>query len=169
MKAQLFVITMAVTAGMAIAQTTPAQTPPTQTTPTQTTPAAPQTETAQPTQMKTSSFRGVLVDLSCGPAATTSASTASAASANATPADNSANRSTTDSAASCPVTANSSQIGMKLDDGRTVRFDLVGQQRAQDALKNEKHWSKDLAAGKPIHAKVIGVMSGEKLIVSSIH
>ena len=58
---------------------------------------------------------------------------------------------------------------MKLDDGRTVRFDLVGQQRAQDALKNEKHWSKDLAAGKPIHAKVIGVMSGEKLIVSSIH
>lgn len=175
MKAQVFVVTMAVTAGMAMAQTTPAQTtpaqPPAQTTPAQpaaqTTPAQPQY--TQPAEMKTSSFKGVLVDLSCGASATTAASTASAAAANAAPPESTANRSASDSGSSCPITANSSQIGMKLDDGRTVRFDLVGQQRAQDALKSDKHWSKDLAAGKPIHAKVSGAMSGDKLIVSSIH
>jgi len=50
-----------------------------------------------------------------------------------------------------------------------VRFDLVGNQRAQDELKNNKHWSKDLSAGKPIKVKVYGVMSGDKLVVSSIH
>ena len=58
---------------------------------------------------------------------------------------------------------------MKLDDGKTVRFDLVGNQRAQDALKNDKRWSKDLSANKPIHATVSGVLNGDKLIVSSIH
>jgi len=58
---------------------------------------------------------------------------------------------------------------MKLEDGRVVRFDLVGNQRAQDALKNDKHWSKDVAANKEIHAKVSGVLNGDKLIVSSIH
>lgn len=58
---------------------------------------------------------------------------------------------------------------MKLDDGRVVRFDLVGNQRAQDALKNDKHWAKDLSDNKQIHAKVSGVLSGDKLIVSSIH
>jgi hypothetical protein len=58
---------------------------------------------------------------------------------------------------------------MKLNDGRTVKFDLVGNQRAQDALKNDKRWSKDLQAGKPIHATVSGALSGDKLIVSSIH
>jgi hypothetical protein len=58
---------------------------------------------------------------------------------------------------------------MKLDDGKMVHFDLVGNQRAQDALKNDKRWSKDLSANKPIHATVSGVLTGDKLIVSSIH
>ena len=56
---------------------------------------------------------------------------------------------------------------MKLDDGKTVRFDLVGNQRAQDELKNNKSWNKELTAGKPIHAKVNGVMNDDKLIVST--
>jgi hypothetical protein len=58
---------------------------------------------------------------------------------------------------------------MKLDSGQTVRFDLVGNQRAQDALKNDKRWTKDLSANKPIRATVSGVLNGDKLIVSSIH
>ena len=58
---------------------------------------------------------------------------------------------------------------MKLDDGRTVRFDLVGNQRAQDELKNNKGWNKEITAGKPLRVKVSGVMSGDKLIVTSIH
>ena len=58
---------------------------------------------------------------------------------------------------------------MKMDDGRTVKFDLVGNQRAQDAIKNGKGWNKQITAKKPIRAKVDGVLTGDKLIVSSIH
>jgi hypothetical protein len=127
--------------------------------------------------MKTMTFKGVLVDMSCASHTSSSAATpesaggaAPAAADKASPEKaNSANRSTNDSGASCPVTANSTEVGMKLDDGKTVRFDLVGNQRAQDEIKNNKHWSKDITDGKPIHAKVSGVMSGEKLVVSSIH
>jgi hypothetical protein len=68
----------------------------------------------------------------------------------------------------CPVTANTANLGMKLSDGRVVRFDLVGARRAEDEMKTNKRWSRDLAAGKPIHATVEGVMANGKLVVSSI-
>jgi len=144
----------------------------------------------KPAEMKTSTFKGVLVDMSCasptaGGQATQAADTTKSADATKTadtqkkPADigktkasdesNSANRSTGESGTNCPVSASSTNFGMKLDDGRTVRFDLVGNQRAQDEIKNNKRWNKAISENKPIHAKVSGVMSGEKLIVSSIH
>jgi len=66
------------------------------------------------------------------------------------------------------VSANSSELGMRLDEGKTVRFDLVGNQRAQNALKDDKRWSKDMSANKPIRVKVSGVLNGDKLIVTSI-
>jgi hypothetical protein len=207
MKAPSYMLTLTLGLGVALAQppqTTPPQSTPPQNTqpqtapqstmPQSTTPAAPQTDTKSDTkttaasgsqtgasaEMKTTTFKGVLVDLGCGSqsssgAASATASTASASSSDASKAaeasnaagSNSANRSSSDS--SCPVTANSTQLGMKLEDGRTVRFDLVGNQRAQDALKNDKKWSKDLSSNKEIHAKVSGVLNGDKLIVSSIH
>jgi cytoskeletal protein RodZ len=158
-----------------------------------------------PAEMKTMTYKGVLVDMSCAgkssgtasaSAETTpagSAATGSTANANTSTSANtanrsasgstsnsgqstsqadksgSANRSASDSAGNCSPSANSTELGMKLDDGRTVRFDLVGNQRAQDELKNNKTWNKDLSAGKPLKVKVSGVMSGDKLIVSSIH
>lgn len=164
-----------------MAQTTPPdpQTPPAkQTTPqadTKTEKADTQSEKKQsassaPAEMKTQGMKGLLVDMSCAAgsanAATPPSSTANAAEKSGKA--NSANRSASDSGSSCPATANSTELGMKTDDGKILRFDLVGNQRAQDALKNNKRWSKDLSAGKPIHAKVYGVMSGDKLIVSSI-
>lgn len=66
------------------------------------------------------------------------------------------------------MSANSSELGMRLDEGKTVRFDLVGNQRAQNALKDDKRWSKDMSANKPIRVKVSGVLNGDKLIVTSI-
>jgi hypothetical protein len=53
--------------------------------------------------------------------------------------------------------------------GQTARFDLVGNERAQDAMKNNKRWSKSISENKPIQATVSGVLNGDKLIVSSIH
>jgi hypothetical protein len=117
--------------------------------------------------MKTTTFKGMLVDMSC--AASTAASPTDSGAATAPQPANSANRTAADSGAKCQVTSSSTQLGIKLDDGRTVHFDLVGNQRAQDALKNDKNWSKDLSANKPIHAKVTGALDGDKLIVSEIH
>jgi len=124
------------------------------------------TANTMPAEMKTMTYKGVLLDMSCG--SHSSAATATTPTADADKAT-SANRSASDSGASCPVTANSTELGMKLDDGHTVRFDLVGNQRAQDELKNNKGWNKDITAGKPLRVKVSGVMSGDKLIVTSIH
>jgi hypothetical protein len=90
-------------------------------------------------ELKTLMYKGVLVDMSCA------------------------------TSENCKVKADSSSMGMKLEDGRVVKFDMVGNTRAQDELKNNKRWSKDLGADKPIHATVSGVLQGEKLIVSSIH
>jgi hypothetical protein len=129
-----------------------------------------QSASSAPAEMKTQGMKGVLVDMSCASGSSNSATPVSST-ANATEKSgksDSANRSASDSGSSCPATANSTELGMKTDDGKILRFDLVGNQRAQEALKNNKRWGKDLSAGKPIHAKVYGVMSGEKLIVSSI-
>jgi hypothetical protein len=211
MKAPLYMLTVALGLGVALAQppqntppqntqpptapqsTMPQSTTPQSTTPQSTMPATPQTDSQSdtkttaaggsqngaPAEMKTMTYKGVLVDLACGSqsasnAGSNSASTSSSSDASPSGAagsnnagSNTANRSSGDS--SCPVTASSTQLGMKLEDGRTVRFDLVGNQRAQDALKNDKKWSKDLSSNKEIHAKVSGVLNGDKLIVSSIH
>lgn len=191
MKARLSLsmLTLSIALGVTLAQNTPPASP--QETPQKTTPTNPQTNTQSdaktgtpagsasktPAEMKTTTFKGVLVDMSCsGTSASAATATAGratqpsdASKASASDQSNTANRSASDSGASCPVTANSTQLGMKLDDGKTVRFDLVGNQRAQDAIKNEKRWSKDLSENKPIHAKVSGVLNGDKLIVSSIH
>lgn len=78
----------------------------------------------------------------------------------------SANRS---ASGDCPVTASSTQLGLKMDNGQVVRFDLVGNQRAQDGLKVNKGWNKNITANKPVKVKVSGVMQGDKLIVSSIN
>ena len=172
MKVRVIVMAASVSLGLAMAQTNP---------PDQQKQATPQTgaaaaTTAKPDVMETKTYKGVLVDMSCASHAavgtaqtsTTSASTAPATTQPATDA-NSANRSAGESGESCAVSANSTQIGMKMSDGRTVRFDLVGNQRAQDGLKNNKHWTKDLSDGKPVHATVQGALNGDKLIVSSIN
>jgi uncharacterized protein involved in copper resistance len=127
--------------------------------------------TGAPAEMKTTDFKGVLVDMSCashqsGDNAKSASETGSSPTSDQ---KNSANRTSSDSGSNCPVSSTTSAFGMKLDDGRTVRFDLVGNQRAQEAVKNDKGWGKDISANKPIHAKVSGVLNGDKLIVASIH
>ncbi|HWQ53833.1 MAG TPA: hypothetical protein VN442_09110 [Bryobacteraceae bacterium] len=71
-------------------------------------------------------------------------------------------------AQSCPVTASTSAFALKMNDGRVVGFDSVGNQRAQEAIKNKKKWSEATTSGKPIKAKVDGVLTGDKLLVVSI-
>ncbi len=148
----------------------------------------------KPAEMKTQTYKGVLVDASCAmpqtgstagtsssseTASTSSTSSSSSSSAQTTGAANrssdtsakanSADRSTNAASGSCAVSANSNQFGLKMKDGRTLRFDMVGNQRAQEELKNKKKWSEAASSGKQINATVSGVINGDKLIVSSIH
>jgi len=128
----------------------------------------------KPAELKTMTYKGTLVDLACNGGTTNTASTTpSDTSAASNPASNtasntasnSANRSASDS--SCAVSANTSTFGLKTDQGQTYRFDMVGNQRAQDEFKNNKHWN--TAGSKPLKVKISGVVQGDKLIVSSIH
>jgi hypothetical protein len=179
MRTPLCMLTLSFALGVALAQQTPQTTPtnpPANTQPDAKTGSPAASASTTPAEMKTATYKGVLVDMACASHASAGAEATPAASAATEPSDrskpaksNTANRSTSDSGPSCPVSANTSELGMKLDDGKTVRFDLVGNQRAQDALKNDKRWNKDLSANKPIHAKVSGVLNGDKLIVSSIN
>jgi hypothetical protein len=167
MKARVSMLAVSLALGVALAQTAPSN-PPTQTGSKANTQTDAKTSTT-PAEVKTAWFKGVLVDMSCASHAGSTAATPAASTTAPADAANSANRAAPDSGSSCPVSASSTEIGMKLEDGRTVRFDLVGNQRAQDALKNDKSWSKDLSANKAIHAKVSGVLNGDKLIVADIH
>src|SRR5262249_25875652 len=69
----------------------------------------------------------------------------------------------------CSISANTSQFALKLDDGRTLRFDSVGNLRAQDAIKDKKKWTEAAGSGKPINAKVTGLMVDDKLMVISMN
>jgi hypothetical protein len=191
MKATLCIVALPLLAFVALAQDPP---PPTQ----PTTPAKqdPKAKTATPTQdtqkqdmqkqdsgrpdeMKTQSYSGTLMDASCaGSGAATTANTpksdtaaasgAADKSADKSKATGDANRAATDQGQACSVSSSTAQFALKLKDGRVVKLDDVGNQRAQETLKNKKKWSEDAAANKPIHASVSGVLSDDRLLVMSI-
>jgi hypothetical protein len=60
-------------------------------------------------------------------------------------------------------------VRLRTDSAETLRFDSVGNARAEEAIKNKKKWGTDAAAGKPIRAKVIANADGDKLTVMSIN
>ena len=92
-----------------------------------------------PTQMKTQTWSGTLVDASCA-----------GASSAATP----------PSPGSCNLTASSSQFALKMKDGRTLRLDDVGNLRVQEAMKTHKQWSD---SNKPVHVKASGIIEVLKM------
>jgi hypothetical protein len=143
---------VALSLGAAIAQQTAA-------------PAKRPAEPQAPAQMKTAVFKGVLIDASCMAPTESGQPAPTQGTAEAAAAQGSANR----LMGECALSSESSVLGMKLDDGRLLRFDLVGNQRALDQLKVNRQWKRNLAAGRTIHATVIGAVSGERLIVTMIH
>ena len=119
------------------------------------------TNEAAPAEMKTTNYKGVLVDMACASRMATPEAGHAPSTEPGHPAAN--------GSSDCPVSSSTTEFGLKMEDGKTVRFDLVGNQRAQDSVKNDKSWNKDISANKPIHAKVNGVMTGDKIVVASIH
>jgi len=121
-------------------------------------------------EMKTQTYSGTLMDASCagsGSASSTASSTATAAaSASSASADRSA---PAGGDASCPVSASTTQFALKLKDGQAVKFDDVGNMRAQEAFKTRKKWSDSATASKPLHVKASGVLNGDRLTVLSVN
>ena len=69
---------------------------------------------------------------------------------------------------SCPVTSSTTAFALKTKDGKVMKFDVIGNARAAEEVKTKASWSKDVAAGKPVHAKVTGILSGDNITVTSI-
>jgi hypothetical protein len=67
----------------------------------------------------------------------------------------------------CAVSAATAMFAIRLGDGETLRFDSVGNLRAQNA-KIKNRWVTKTVAGKEIRAKVTGAIAGDDLIVVSI-
>ena len=71
-------------------------------------------------------------------------------------------------AAGCAVSNSTTAFALQTNDGHVMPFDAVGNIRAAETLKSKASWAKDIGAGKPIHAKVSGTLSGETITVSSL-
>ena len=69
---------------------------------------------------------------------------------------------------SCPVSSSTTAFALKTKDGKVMKFDAIGNARAAEELKTKASWSKDVAAGKPVHAKVTGILSGDNITVTSV-
>jgi len=67
---------------------------------------------------------------------------------------------------SCPATASTTNFGLVTKDGQVMRFDDVGNTRAQQELKNHPKWTAN--NNKPANVKVRGVATGDTVQVLEI-
>jgi hypothetical protein len=169
----------------------------TQTTATQqstTTTTSGSTQTVAPMEIR--QWKGTLVDMSCisggstGAAASTTTTTTSETTTTTTDQATTSTKTTSteteekakskehrsrmknesgENKAQCAASSSTTMFGVKLEDGSVVRFDSVGNTRTAEQLKEKKSWVKDLGEGKAIRAKVNGIMSGDKITVTSIN
>ena len=127
-------------------------------------------------ELKTQTFKGTLVDTACGGSASADSAGAnreasSGAGAPASKNDSakgSANRSAA-AGSTCSISSSSGEFALRTNDGRTLRFDAVGNERAKQELLNRKSWTNASAAGKSIQATVSGAETGDSLLVLSVH
>jgi hypothetical protein len=71
-------------------------------------------------------------------------------------------------ASGCTLSSSTSAFALQAVGGQVFKFDSVGNIRAAEMLKSKANWTKDLSAGKPIHAKVSGTLSGDTITVASL-
>ena len=123
-----------------------------------------ETSSSATTKVETRTFKGDLVNAKC-------AGGGESTRAKAAPSKNSgdADRSAGTGDQACAVSSSTSEFAIKTKDGKTLPFDLVGNLRTQDALKNNKKWTSAASSGKPIKATVSGTEHNGMLTVLSVH
>ncbi|MCU1234223.1 MAG: hypothetical protein JWP63_2190 [Candidatus Solibacter sp.] len=119
-------------------------------------------------EMKTQTYSGTLMDASCANSASGGTTSTSATSSTSSGAASTSSADRSAGSGSCAVSASTTQFALKMKDGNTVRFDDVGNARAQEAMKAHKRWSESASANKPVRVKASGVLNGDKLTVVSI-
>jgi hypothetical protein len=131
-------------------------------TPAATKPAAastPAPANAALSELKTQIYKGTLLDAAC----------AGGGAQSSTPAATNSSPAAANQSQGCSVSANTKEFALKTNSGQTYRFDSVGNERTEQAIKNKKKWNDLASAGKPIHARVSANLSGDRLTVVSIN
>jgi hypothetical protein len=162
MKLSAFALGLMLTAGVAMAQKPDSPASPVGKTASENgqTPKQGANSAGSASELKTQSFKGTVVDLACGGRAGSATKKSEATKGEA---DRSAN-----SGSSCSISSSSSDFALQTKDGRTLRFDSVGNERVKQELLNRKSWASASAAGKPIQATINGTQTGDSLMVLSI-
>jgi hypothetical protein len=155
MKIRLGIGAIVVLLGVAAAQNQ-SNPPQTSATPAPAAATTPAPAKSLPAELPTQGYKGTLIDAACA---------GTGAQASAPPAANAA----ANSSSTCGVSANTKEFALRTNGGQTYRFDAVGNQRAEEAMKNKKKWTDLASAGKPIHAKVSAALAGDRLTVVSIN
>ncbi|HEV3329409.1 MAG TPA: hypothetical protein VG096_00400 [Bryobacteraceae bacterium] len=126
------------------------------------------TKSADPPNVQTQTYRGTLVDASCA-GNVTQKTPASTESNTADRTDgNKSGKAAADQSQSCAVSANTKEFALRTKDGHVLRFDSVGNERAQEAIKDQKKWNEAASAGKAITVKVSGTLDGDNLTVLTL-
>lgn len=120
-------------------------------------------KSGNPAELKTQTMKGTLVDAACGGSGASASSKKGNVGAKGE-ADRNSN-----AGSSCNISSTSGEFALQTKDGRTLRFDAVGNERVKQELLNRKSWTNASAAGKPIQATVSGTQTGDSLLVVSIH
>ncbi len=114
-------------------------------------------------------WRGTLVDANCASGGGSQAATDTAKSGSVDSGrPEKGHKKDSVQAQSCPVNTSTSAFALQTAGGPVMKLDMVGSARAAEALKSNSGWAKDLTAGKPIRAKVSGVLNGDTITVTSI-
>jgi hypothetical protein len=123
---------------------------------------------AAPAAVETKTYKGTLVDASCSGNVTQTSATAKNTADRAVAGSAASKSGATDDNKACGLSTGTKEFALRTTDGRVIRFDTVGNERAADAIKNRKKWSDAVSSGKAISAKVSGTMDGDTLTVVSI-
>ena len=174
MRSSLIVIGLILPLGIALAQKEPGNQSKTNGSNTAVNQGESQKGQTSTSEVKTQTYKGTLVDAKCasGSGAAASSAASGKSSADRSPAESGnktgeANRSG-EAAQSCDATASTNEFGIKTKDGRVLRFDSVGDERAKQAMSAKKKWADAATSNKPIHVSVSGAESGDRLTVMSI-
>jgi hypothetical protein len=139
---------------------------------------------AQTGQVAIQTLKGTLADANCAGSGSTAASTQAteqdqkapdqtANAAQSAARDQPAKKGHRDRSAgqtqSCPVTSSTAAFALMTADGRTLKFDSVGNMRVAEELKTKQKWVKDMNEGKPVRATISGTMNGDMITVTSVH